>query len=67
MAKLIIWIDEDSGEFMIKYAVNKVFQNNEYQRLCTKVNKVDKCIMVCWHSIIRVVISELLASKHKRL
>ena len=51
----------------LKYAVNKVFQNNEYQRLCTKVNKADKCIIVCWHSITRVVISELLASKHKRL
>ena len=34
IAKLIIWIVEDSGELMkasLKYAVNKVFQHDEYQ------------------------------------
>ena len=34
MAKLIIWIVENSGESMkdwLKYAVNKVFQHDGYQ------------------------------------
>ena len=34
MAKFIIWIVEDSGELTkawLKYAVNKVFQNDGYQ------------------------------------
>ena len=34
MAKFIIWIAEDSGELMkasLKYAVDKVFQNDEHE------------------------------------
>ena len=34
MAKLIIWINEDSGELTkasLKYAVNKMFQDDGYQ------------------------------------
>ena len=34
MAKFIIWIVEDSGELTkawLKYAVDKVFQNDRYQ------------------------------------
>ena len=53
MAKFIIWIVENSEELTkawLKYAVDKVFQNDGYQsywaETAPRLTK-DKCIIVC--------------------